>query len=185
MNIEERMNKEKTKEDQTESKAGSAASDIQMKQQPTSANDDAKKLDWQMFATEQQDQKMQNRGKDPSVNSSFDSQVDNKDVNAIQMQNEEQQAAMEESKEPKPRSKKRAKEMITRDTGGSENTAGSLFVCQACDKTFATKNKKKQHMKTEDHKARYTIYQAVSIRQKEKQAAKELHYYINRNIEEC
>ena len=66
----------------------------------------------------------------------------------------------------------------------SENKAGSLFVCQACDKTFATKNKKKQHMKTEDHKARYAIYQAVSIRQRERKKAKEVYYYINRNAED-
>ena len=36
-------------------------------------------------------------------------------------------------------------------------------------------------MKTEDHKARYAIYQAVSISQREKMKAKEVYYYINRN----
>ena len=39
-------------------------------------------------------------------------------------------------------------------------------------------------MKTEDHKARYAIYQAVSIRQRERKKAKEVHYYINRNVED-
>ena len=107
------------------------------------ANDANALLFDRIFEHAFQQEKMHNRDMESLMNSSFDSEIDSKEARVIKKQNEEQQAAMEESKEPKKPNKKRKKEMVVQDEVGSENTAGALFICQACNKTFATKNKKK------------------------------------------
>ena len=91
----------------------------------------------------------------------------------------ETQLTIEESKEPKQKQKKtkKVKEVVSQEASAAE----SPFVCQACNKRFLTKNKKKQHMKTEEHKARYAIFEAISEKQKYS-ASLMAHYYINRRI---
>ena len=64
----------------------------------------------------------------------------------------------------------------------TEKLGDAQFECQACCMRFTTKNKKKQHMKTEDHKTRYAIQQAIAKQDKDSTPRGPI-YYMNRTVE--
>ena len=63
-----------------------------------------------------------------------------------------------------------------------EKTGEAQFECQACCMKFTTKNKKKQHMKTEDHKTRYALHRAIEKRNDDSKLPRGPVYYMNRNM---